>query len=124
MKKILIIDDNEKNRKLFKVILESRGYETVEADNGKEGIRLARETKPLLVLMDIQMPGMDGIEAAKRLKSEDETAGIPVIAVTSYAMKGDREKFLETGFTDYVSKPIDVNEFIAAIDKYMHGEGI
>lgn len=124
MKKILIIDDNEKNRKLFKVILESHGYETIEADNGKEGIRLARESQHHLVLMDIQMPGMDGIEATKILKSEDETAGIPVIAATSYAMKGDREKFLAAGFTDYVSKPVNVNEFISMIDKYVNGEEI
>ncbi|MDO8281818.1 MAG: response regulator [Thermodesulfovibrionia bacterium] len=122
MKKILIVDDNEKNRKLLKVIIESHGYETVEADNGKEGVRLARESKPLLILMDIQMPVMDGIEAAKILKSEAETAGIPVIAVTSYAMKGDREKFLATGINDYIAKPIDVNEVISIIDKYSHGE--
>ncbi|MBI4843704.1 MAG: response regulator [Nitrospirae bacterium] len=122
MRKILIVDDNAKNRKLLKVILESHGHETIEADNGKEGVRLAKESKPALVLMDVQMPEMDGIEATKILHSEDETAGIPVIAVTSYAMKGDKEKFLATGFTDYVSKPIDVNEFIRVIDKYTQGK--
>lgn len=124
MKKILIVDDNEKNRKLLKTIIESHGYETIEADNGKEGVRLARESKPLLILMDIQMPVMDGIEAAKILKSENEMADIPIIAVTSYAMKGDREKFLATGINDYIAKPIDVNEVISIIDKYIQGEGI
>jgi two-component system cell cycle response regulator DivK len=95
---ILIIDDDDKNRKLLRVVLQSNGYETIEAENGEDGIKLAKEKNPSLILMDVQMPVMDGITVMKILKSEKSMAGIPIIALTSHAMKGDKERFLEAGF--------------------------
>ncbi len=109
--KILIVDDNEKNRKLFRLIVKSMGHEAVTAVNGKDGVEAARKEKPHLILMDIQMPVMDGIAALKILKGDEETDRIPVIALTSYAMKGDEEKFLEAGFDAYISKPVDAKLF-------------
>lgn len=113
--KILIVDDNEQNRKLFRFILQNSGYEIIESENGEDGLKLAKENHPGLILMDIQMPGIDGAEAFRILRSEPETKDIPVIALTSYAMRGDREKFLEQGFNGYISKPINVKEFMNAI---------
>ena len=113
--KILIIDDNEQNRKLFGFILQNFGYEIIESENGEDGLKLAKENHPGLILMDIQMPVIDGAEAFRILRSEPETKDIPVIALTSYAMRGDREKFLEQGFSGYISKPINVKEFMNAI---------
>ncbi len=115
-KKILIIDDDDKNRKLLRVVLQSNGYETIEAENGEDGIKLAKEKNPSLILMDVQMPVMDGITAMKILKSEKAMAGIPTIALTSYAMKGDKERFLEAGFDGYISKPVDINDLMKAIE--------
>jgi two-component system cell cycle response regulator DivK len=115
MKRILIVEDNERNLKLFHSLLNSQGYETIEAWDGEEGVKLAKEQKPDLILMDIQMPVMDGIAATRILKKDPETKDIPVIALTSYAMKGDRERFLSEGFVEYISKPIKVNEFLEVI---------
>jgi len=117
--KILIIEDNEKNLKLFSVITKSLGYEILTAMNGEEGVNMAKENAPDLILMDIQMPVMDGITALNILKSDEKTKNIPVIALTSYAMTGDRERFLGLGFSDYISKPIDVNKFKEVIGKYI-----
>ena len=117
MTKILIVEDNEKNLKLFKVIIESLGYDTLLAVNGKEGLRVAKEHIPDLILMDIQMPKMDGISAMKVLRSDEKTKDIPVIALTSYAMKGNRERIIEAGFIDYISKPISKDNFIEAVEK-------
>lgn len=113
--KILIIDDYAMNRKLFGVLLEKAGYEVLEAENGKQGVALAKEIIPGLILMDIQMPGMDGITALKAIRKIEATSGIPVIAITSYAMKGDRERFLSEGFVDYIAKPIDREVFLTSI---------
>ncbi len=113
--KILIVDDNEQNRKLFGFILQNSGYEIIESENGEDGLKLAKENHPGLILMDIQMPGIDGAEAFRILRSGPETKDIPVIALTSYAMRGDREKFLEQGFNGYISKPINVKEFMNTI---------
>lgn len=118
-KKILIVDDDLKNRKLLRVLLQNSGYETIEAEDGEDGIKLAKEKNPSLILMDIQMPVMDGITAMKILKSEKSMAGIPIIALTSYAMKGDTERFLEAGFDGYISKPIDIHALMKAIDEIM-----
>ncbi len=104
---ILIVEDNEKNRVLFRDILRFHGYEVVEAENGAVAVEMAREHRPDLILMDVQMPVMDGIAAAKILRSDPATKDIPLIALTSFAMKGDRERFLAAGFTDYLAKPID-----------------
>ncbi len=113
--KILLVDDNELNRKLLRVILEFNGYEVVEASNGKEGIKLAKEQLPALVLMDVQMPVMDGIAALQAILADDKTSHIPVAAITSYAMKGDRERLLEKGFIDYIAKPIDKNDVLQRV---------
>lgn len=112
---ILIVEDNEKNRKLVRDVLQFRGYQTLEAENAEEGIRLAQESRPALILMDIQLPGMNGIEALKRLRADSKTKAIPVIAVTASAMTHDRQKIMAAGFDGYQSKPINVKEFVAAV---------
>jgi CheY-like chemotaxis protein len=115
---ILIAEDNEKNRKLMQVILQKSGYKITVAENGEDVICLAKKIIPDLILMDIQMPVMDGVEAIRILKSDPETKDIPVIALTSYAMEGDRERFLREGFNGYIPKPIKVKSFIETIKKY------
>ncbi len=112
---ILIVEDNEKNRKLVRDILQFRGYQILEAETAEEGIRLAQESRPALILMDIQLPGMNGIEALGRLRADPRTKKIPVIAVTASAMTHDRQKILAAGFDGYQSKPINVKEFVAAV---------
>ncbi|NIS07094.1 MAG: response regulator [Gammaproteobacteria bacterium] len=107
---ILIVEDNPKNLKLFRDVLQFKGYQTIEAESAEAGIALARERKPALILMDIQLPQMNGDEAMKVLKADDTTRHIPIVAVTSFAMKGDRERLLADGFNAYVSKPIDIKE--------------
>jgi two-component system cell cycle response regulator DivK len=119
MSSVLIIEDNEKNRKLFKLVLGSMGHETLLAENGEEGLKAAKEFIPDLVLMDIQMPVMDGVTAFKALKSDRNTEAIPIVAVTSFAMKGDLERFLDMGFTGYLAKPVDVNTFTAMISEIL-----
>lgn len=113
--KILIIDDNAMNRKLFGFLLKTAGYEVFEAEDGRQGVALATEIIPGLILMDIQMPDMDGITALKAIREQEPLRSIPVIAITSYAMKGDRERFLSEGFVDYISKPIDSDTFLISI---------
>ncbi len=112
---ILIVEDNEKNRKLVRDVLQHRGYQTLEAETAEEGIRLAQESRPALILMDIQLPGMNGIEAMGRLRADPRTKKIPVIAVTASAMTHDRQKIMAAGFDGYQSKPINVKEFVAAV---------
>ncbi len=116
-KKILIVEDNEKNLKLFSVIVNSMGYEALTAIDGEKGLRIAKEKVPDLILMDIQMPKMDGISALKIIRSVEEIKHVPVIALTSYAMKGDRERLVEYGFSDYIAKPISKEAFIEVIKK-------
>jgi two-component system, cell cycle response regulator DivK len=108
---ILIVEDNEKNMKLVRDILQVKGYRTLEAGTAKQGLVLAGEHRPNLILMDIQLPDMDGIAALKRLRSEPATASIPAIALTAFAMKEDQERFMAAGFDGYVMKPINVREF-------------
>jgi len=112
---ILIVEDNEKNRKLERDILQFHGYRTSEADNAEDGIRLAQETPPALILMDIQLPRMNGIEALRVLRADDRTRAIPVIAVTASAMTQDRKKIMAAGFDGYQTKPIKVREFMDAV---------
>jgi len=112
---ILIIEDNEKNRKLARDVLQATGYRTVEAETGEDGVRLAQEQRPALVLMDIQLPGIDGITALGQLRADPATRAIPVIAVTASAMTHDRQKIMAAGFDGYQSKPIRVKEFLAAV---------
>ena len=119
-KNVLIIDDNDKNRKLVKVILESEGYSTVEAENGKLGVDKAVEIKPDLIIMDVQMPVMDGVTASKELRSNEATKDIPIIMLTSYAMMGDRERLTAEGSVDdYITKPISLDPFLEAVRKYL-----
>lgn len=117
MANILIVEDDEKGLELSKIIIESLGYETLLARHGEEGVRMAKEQLPDLILMDIQMPVMDGISALKALRSDERTKEIPIIAVTSYAMKGDKEHLFEVGFIDYISKPISKDSFIKVVEK-------
>jgi two-component system cell cycle response regulator DivK len=117
-KKILIIEDNENNLKLFSTILKVNGYETIEAKNGSDGIRLAKSEKPHLILTDIQMPYMNGFEVFKILKSDPSTKDIPSIALT--AMKEKREKFINIGFVDHIAKPIRLNDFLKTIEKHLN----
>ena len=112
---ILIVEDNDKNRKLVRDALQFKGYRTIEAETGEDGVRLAREQRPALVLMDIQLPGIDGIETLRRLRADPVTAAIPVVAVTASAMTQDRQKILAAGFDGYQSKPISVRPFLAAV---------
>jgi CheY-like chemotaxis protein len=112
---ILIVEDNEKNRKLERDILQFHGYQTVEADTAEEGIRLAQATPPALVLMDIQLPGMNGIEALHELRADPWTRAIPVIAVTASVMPQHRQNIMAAGFDGYQAKPVEVTQFVAAV---------
>ena len=112
---ILIVEDNDKNRKLVRDVLQARGYATVEAETGEDGVRLARERQPALVLMDIQLPGINGIAALGQLRADPATRAIPVMAVTASAMTHDRQKIMAAGFDGYQSKPINVKEFLVAV---------
>jgi len=108
---VLIVDDNEKNLRLARDVLRIAGFQTIEAASGAEGVALAAEQAPDVILMDVRLPDMDGTEAARRLKEDERTAAIPVVALTSLAMKGDRERLLASGFDGYLEKPISVREF-------------
>ena len=112
---ILVVEDNDKNRKLVRDVLTATGYRLVEAATGEDGVRLAREHRPNLILMDIQLPGIDGMEALRRLRADEATRPIPVIAVTASAMTHDRQKIMAAGFDGYQSKPISVRPFLEAV---------
>jgi two-component system, cell cycle response regulator DivK len=120
--KILIVEDNENNRCLFRDILTFHGYEVSEAVDGQEGVALAKELMPDLILMDIQMPGMDGMTANRILKGEPATSGLKIIALTSFAMQGDQEKFLAAGFDGYLSKPINTRELPGLVKQWLKEE--
>ena len=120
---ILIVEDNEKNRKLVRDVLQVKGYKTIETETAEEGIRLAKESRPALILMDIQLPGMDGITALKHLRAEPKTRGIPVIAVTASAMTNKRETMLAEGFDGYQTKPISINDFLEEVRKVLEAHG-
>jgi CheY-like chemotaxis protein len=112
---ILIVEDNERNRKLVRDVLQVKGYQTVESETAEEGIRLARERRPALVLMDIQLPGMDGIAALGHLRADPGTRAIPVMAVTASAMTHNRQQIMAAGFDAYQTKPINVKGFLEAV---------
>jgi len=114
-KNILLVEDNEVNRRLAGFLLRSHGYQVREATTATEAFEMLKNDRPDLIVMDIQLPGMDGLEVTKKLKEQPATADIPVIAVTSYAMKGDREKAFAAGCAGYVTKPIDKNIFIKEV---------
>lgn len=108
---ILIVEDNPRNLKLARDVLGHHGYRTLEAADAEQGLALARSERPALILMDVQLPGMDGVAALDRLRGDPETSGIRVIALTAFAMRSDRERFLAAGFDGYLEKPIDVASF-------------
>jgi two-component system, cell cycle response regulator DivK len=119
--RVLVVEDNEKNMKLVRDILLAIGYSPLEASSGEQALALAAENAPALVLMDIQLPDLDGSEALRRLRSDERTATIPVLALTAQAMQGDRERFLAAGFDGYLSKPVDVDELIETVRRYCDG---
>jgi two-component system cell cycle response regulator DivK len=118
-KKVLVVEDNELNMKLFRDLLEAHGYKTIQTRNGNEVLDLARREQPDLILMDIQLPEVSGLDVTRWLKADAELKKIPVIAVTAFAMKGDEQKIREGGCEDYISKPISVTGFIETIQKYL-----
>jgi len=119
MSLILIVEDNEKNLKLVRDVLQVKGYETVEAGTAEEGLKIARERKPALILMDIQLPGMNGIEALKALRAAPATAAIPVVAITASVMQQDRQQIMSAGFNGFIEKPINLRAFLDTVQKAM-----
>lgn len=118
-KNVMVVEDNEKNRKLVRVVLKAKGYNVIEATTGEEALGILKHQMPDIILMDIQLPGIDGLTLVKKIKADAITKDIPIIAVTAYAMKGDEQKFLETGCDAYVSKPINTQELPLVIEKYI-----
>ncbi len=118
---VLIVDDNEMNVKLARDVLRFAGFRTLEAGSGSEGVALATDHLPDVILMDIRLPDMEGTAALRLLRDEPRTAPIPVVALTSFAMKGDRERFLAAGFDGYLEKPISVKEFPGEVRRYCGG---
>ena len=118
-KTVLIVEDNELNMKLFNDLLDAHGYRTLQTRDGMEALDMARTHKPDLILMDIQLPEVSGLEVTKWLKADDELQSIPVVAVTAFAMKGDEEKIREGGCDAYISKPISVATFLDTVRKFI-----
>jgi two-component system cell cycle response regulator DivK len=118
-KRVLIVEDNELNMKLFHDLLEAHGYSTLQTKDGMEALRIARRERPDLILMDIQLPEVSGLEVTKWIKEDDDLRSIPVIAVTAFAMKGDEEKIREGGCEDYIAKPISVARFLETVQRYL-----
>jgi two-component system, cell cycle response regulator DivK len=118
-KRVMIVEDNELNMKLFKDLIEASGYETIRTRNGLEALDLARLHKPDLILMDIQLPEVSGLEVTKWIKDDDKLHRIPIIAVTAFAMKGDEERIRQGGCEAYISKPISVSKFVETIKSYL-----
>jgi two-component system cell cycle response regulator DivK len=118
---ILLVEDNAKNMTLLRDVLRATGYRTLEASTGGRALMLATEHGPALVLMDIRLPDMDGVEALRQLRMDERTASIRVLAVTAEAMKGDRERFIEAGFDGYLSKPVDIDELLATVEQHCGG---
>src|SRR5712692_9777319 len=112
---ILVVEDNDKNRKLVRDVLTFKGYEVIEAETGEEGVRLALERRPSLVLMDIRLPGIDGVEALRRIRADVATRAIPIMAITASVMTEDRQKIVDAGFDAYQSKPLNVKDLVAAV---------
>ena len=119
-KTVLIVEDNDLNMKLFRDLLEAHKINTIETRNGNDVMDLAREKTPDLVLMDIQLPEISGLDVTKMMKEDDDLKHIPIIAVTAFAMKGDEEKIRESGCEDYISKPISVVGFLDVVQKYLN----
>jgi two-component system, cell cycle response regulator DivK len=120
---ILVVEDNERNMRLFCDVLRASGYSTLEATTGESAVALAIDFAPDLVLMDIQLPDIDGVEALGRLRADERSASLPVLALTAQAMEGDRERFLAAGFDGYLSKPVNIADFITTVKRYCEGSG-
>ena len=123
-KTILVVEDNELNMKLVKGLIKIGNYDMLEAVDAESGIQLVREQRPDLVLMDIQLPGMDGLSATKIIKKDPSLRDIPIVALTSYAMQGDKEKALEAGCTGYIAKPIDTRKFLETVSQYLEDDNL
>jgi two-component system, cell cycle response regulator DivK len=121
--RVLVVEDNEKNMKLVRDVLQASGYTTLEAQTGEEAVEHARAQEPALVLMDVHLPGIDGVEALGRLRADARTASIPVVALTAQAMSGERERFLEAGFDGYLAKPFDIAELVRVVARTMRLRG-
>jgi len=119
-KRILIVEDEPKNLKMVSDLLRRFSYEVISAQDGEQGIQSARTEMPNLILMDIMLPRMDGLEATRILKSDPDTKHIPVVALTAYAMKGDMERTLEAGCDGYIAKPIDIKELLKTVKQFLH----
>jgi two-component system cell cycle response regulator DivK len=120
---ILVVEDNEKNMKLLRDVLRATGYRMLEASTGDQALMLATEHGPALVLMDVRLPDMDGVEALSRLRMDERTASIPVLAVSAQAMKVDWERFKEAGFDGYLSKPVDIDELLTTVEQHCRRRG-
>lgn len=119
-KTVLIVEDNELNMKLFRDLLEAHGFNTLETKNGEEALKLARDHHPDLIIMDIQLPEVSGLEVTKWIKSDSDIQSIPIVAVTAFAMKGDEEKIREGGCEAYIAKPISVTQFIDTVKQFVN----
>ena len=120
---ILVVEDNDKNRKLVRDVLMFKGYEIIEAEAGEDGVRLAQERHPSLILMDIRLPGIDGVEALRQLRSEEATREIPIMAMTASVMTADRQRITDAGFDAFQSKPLKVKDFVAAVERILDHPG-
>ena len=121
MSLILIVEDNDKNLKLVRDVLQVKGYETIEAGTAEEGLKFARARTPDLILMDIQLPGMNGIDALKALRAEPATAAIPVVAITASVMQQDRQEIMRAGFNGFIEKPINLRKFLDTVQQTLKG---
>jgi CheY-like chemotaxis protein len=119
---VLVVEDNSRSRRLVRDLLELHGFESVDVETAEEGLEAVKRQVPALVLLDVQLPGMDGVAALRLLRADACSARVPVIAVTAYAMRGDEERFLADGFDDYISKPIDVRSFIGRLRRVLGDE--
>lgn len=115
----MVVEDNEKNRKLMRVILKAKGFNVIEATTGEEALGILKNQKPDIILMDIQLPGVDGLTLTKQIKADVTCSAIPIIAVTAHAMKGDEQKILDAGCDGYISKPVNTQELPSIVEKYM-----
>ena len=120
MKTILIVEDNEKNMKLVRDILRHKGYQTIEAQTGGDGVRLACERRPDLILMDIQLPDIDGFEALRRIRADAALDAVPVVAVSASVMPDDKQKIVTSGFDAFVSKPINLKQFVETVERFVN----
>ena len=117
--RILVVEDNDMNMQLVEYLLEEGGFDILKATSGEEALQVTSDTVPDLILMDIHLPGMDGLSVVREMKGNERTKGVPILALTAHAMRGDKDRFLEAGCDGYISKPIDVKTFIPSIEKFL-----